>query len=129
MNVKLTLDVGSASKFTAKLHQKQRLTIDAGKQAVHEAAKLVYDDSQTRVPFVTGALWASGRIANDDSAYMGRSIIGYGDSTINPTTGKSTASYAVDAEEKHKFLENALLDNASMVGEYLRNLITQEFQK
>lgn len=126
--IKFTLEAGSASRFTANLHKKQRSTIQAGKEAVHEAAKLVYDDSQTQVPFVTGALWASGRIANDDSGHVGRSVIGYGDSTVNPTTGKSTASYAVDAEEKHKFLENALLNNTTQVGEHLRNRIAQEFQ-
>ena len=126
--IKLTLELGSASKFTANLHRKQRNIIHAGKEAIHEAARIVYDDSQTRVPFKSGALWASGKLVNDDSNNIGRSVIGYGDSTVNPDTGKSTASYAVDVEEERKFLENALLDNTTQVGEYLRNRMTQEFK-
>jgi len=126
--IKISLETGSASKFTANLHRKQRLTIAAGKEAVYEAARYVYDDSQERVPFVTGALWASGTVARDDENNVGRSVIGYGDSTLNPATGKTTASYAEDVEADHKFLENALLDNATYVGEILRARVAQEFQ-
>ncbi len=126
--IKISLETGSASRFTAKLHQKQRMVIHAGKEAVYEAGRIVYDDSQTRVPFSTGALWASGAIARDDLDYVGRTVIGYGDNTLNPSSGKTTASYAEDVEEKHKFLENALLDNATQVGELLRNRVMQEFQ-
>ena len=127
--IRMKLETSSANKFIANLRKKQLSTTQAGKEAIHEAAKLVYDDSQAYVPFVTGTLWASATIVNDDSENVGRSIIGYGDNTVNPTTGKSTASYAVDAEEEHKFLENALLNNSTQVGEYLRNRIMQEFQK
>ena len=104
------------------------MVIHTGKEAVYEAGRIVYDDSQTRVPFSTGALWASGTIARDDSNHVGRTVIGYGDNTLNPSSGKTTASYAENAEEKHKFLENALLDNATQVGELLRNRVMQEFQ-
>ena len=127
--IKLYLDVGSASKFTADLHRRQRFTIAAGKEAVHEAANMIFDDSQTRVPFVTGALWASGRVVDDDSNNIGRSVIGYGDSSINPTSGKTTASYAEDIEAKHKFLENSLIDNAAATSEIFRKHIAEEFQK
>ena len=127
--IKIFLETGSASKFTSKLHQKQRLTIAAGKEAVYEAAQLVYEDSQNNVPQVTGALWASGTLSKDDRNNVGRSIISYGDSTTNPTSGKTTASYAVDVEENHKFLENALLNNVTQVGEILRNRLAAEFQK
>ena len=63
--IKISLETGSASRFTAKLHQKQSMVIHAGKEAVYEAGKIVYDDSQTRVPFSTGALQASGTIARE----------------------------------------------------------------
>lgn len=80
------------------------------------AVNKVFQMAQSRVPRVTGALASSGRTAKSGNQYTLRRTIGYGDSTINPTTGRATASYAVRVHEvfdvahpgSYKWLETSL---------------------
>ena len=125
MMVNFSVNTASFSKLNAKLHRKKVDAIQAGKEVVHDTAKLVFAESQIRIPRKTGALANSGKYIHQDTSTKAESVIGYGDSSTNPVKGKTTASYAVKQHEsprKGKWLENALLDCSSI---YKVELITK----
>ena len=125
MRVNFTVDTASFSRLTAKLHRKKNDIIYAGKKAVHDTAELVFAESQIRIPKKTGALANSGKVEHQDTNEAAISVIGYGDSSTNPQTGRTTASYAVEKHESPrngKWLENALLDCTDI---YKEELVTQ----
>ena len=77
------------------------------------------------MPKQTGGLAMSGKVVNQDTNQVAISVIGYGDSAINPSTGKTTASYAVEQHESPhngEWLENAILDCTEI---YRDALVTQ----
>lgn len=126
MKVNFQTDTASFARLTAKLRQKKNLTIDAGKTAVHETANAVFAKSQRAIPRKTGALAASGKVVHQDTGTAATSIIGYGDSSINPATGLPTSSYAVakhEAPRNGKWLENAMLDSSDLYRETLESRI------
>ncbi len=128
MSVSLVVDTASFSRVTAKLHRKKNDAIYAGKKAVHDTAELVFAESQIRIPRKTGALAQSGKVEHQDTNTAAISVIGYGDSSTNPVTGRTTASYAVEKHESPrngKWLENSLLDCSAIYKEELQTQITR----
>ena len=128
MKASFDINTASFSLVTAKLHRKKKDAIYVGKKAVHDTAELVFTESQIRIPSKTGALARSGKVVNQDTNYAAISIIGYGDSSINPATGKTTASYAVEQHESPhngKWLENSVLDCTSIYKEELYTQISK----
>lgn len=128
MRVSFVVDTTSFSKVTAKLHRKKNDAIAAGKKAVHDTAELVFAESQIRIPKKTGALAQSGKVDHQDTNTAAISVIGYGDSSTNPVTGRTTASYAVEKHESPrngKWLENSLLDCSTIYKEELQTQITR----
>ena len=128
MKASFDINTASFSLVTAKLHRKKNDAIFAGKKVVHDTAELVFAESQIRIPRKTGALARSGKVVNQDTNYTAISIIGYGDSSINPATGKTTASYAVEQHESPhngKWLENSILDCAPIYKEELHTQISR----
>ena len=126
MNVTLQVDTASFSRVTAKLHQKKNFAISAGKSAVHDTAEAIFSAAQMNIPRKTGALAASGKIAYQDSTQTSSAIISYGDSTVNPNTGRPTSSYAVVKHEdprNGKWLENAVLECTDLYRSNLRDKI------
>lgn len=125
MKVSFDINTASFSMVTSKLHRRKKDAILAGTKAVHDTAELVLTDSRLRLPKQTGALAQSGKVVNQDTNNAAISIIGYGDSSINPLTGKTTASYAVEQHESPingKWLENSILDCTEI---YKEELCTQ----
>jgi hypothetical protein len=128
MNVKLEVDTASFSRLTAKLHRKKDFAIYAGKTAVRETAEEIFSQSQIRIPRKTGALAASGKVVHQDNAQTAISVIGYGDSSTNPITGVTTATYAVAKHEdprNGKWLENAVLDCSELYHTNLQDKISR----
>lgn len=128
MKVNLQPDTASFSRLTAKLHQKKNFAIYAGKEVVHETAELIFNTSQLVIPRKTGALAASGKVVHEDTSQAAVSVIGYGDSSVNPVTGVTTASYAVakhEAPNNGKWLENAVLDCTDLYRVNLREKISK----
>lgn len=128
MNVSFVVDTASFARATGKLHRKKKDAIYAGKKAAHETAELVFAESQIRLPTNTGALAQSGKVEHQDTNTAAISVIGYGDSSTNPVTGKTTASYAVERHESPrdgKWLENSLLDCSAIYKEELKTQITR----
>lgn len=122
MKVTWQVDTASFARLTAKLRQKKNLAISAGKSAVHETANTIFTRSQLAIPRKTGALAASGKVVSQDTNQLAVSVIGYGDTSVNPQTGIPTADYAVTKHEdprNGKWLENAVLECSSL---YLNNL-------
>lgn len=125
MMVNFSVNTATFSKLTAQLHRKKVDAIQAGKEAVHDTAELVFAESQIRIPRKTGALANSGKYSHQDTSTKAESVIGYGDTSTNPVTGRTTASYAVEKHEaprNGKWLENALLDCSSI---YKEELVTK----
>ena len=128
MKASFDINTASFSSVTAKLHRKKNDAIFAGKKVVHDTAELVLTDSRLRVPNQTGALARSGKVVNQDTNYTAISIIGFGVSSINPATGKTTASYAGKQNESPhnaKSLENSILDFAPIYKEELHTQISR----
>ena len=128
MKASFDINAASFSLVTSKLHRKKNDAIFAGKKVVHDTAELVLTDSRLRLPKQTGALARSGKVVNQDTNHAAISIIGYGDSSINPVTGKTTASYAVEQHESPhngKWLENSVLDCAPIYKEELYTQISK----
>jgi hypothetical protein len=128
MKVTLRPDTASFARATGKLHQKKKFAIQAGKDVVHETAETIFKTSQLVIPRQTGALAASGKVVHQDTANVAVSVIGYGDSSTNPATGATTASYAVakhEAPTNGKWLENAVLDCSGLYRINLRDKISK----
>lgn len=126
MKVHLQVDTASFSRVTAKLHQKKKFTINAGKSAVHETAESIFSKSQMDIPRKTGALAASGKIVYQDDSQSSSATIGYGDSSVNPKTGIPTSEYAVAKHEdprNGKWLENAMLESTDLYRSNLQDKI------
>lgn len=126
MNVYLNVDTASFSRLTAKLHHKKDFAILAGKVATRETAEMIFNQSQLAIPRKTGALAASGKVVHQDTNSATTSVIGYGDSTVNPVTGVATADYAVakhEATNNGKWLENAMIEGAELYHSKLRERI------
>lgn len=129
MITKIELDVASERIFTNKLQSKQRSTINASVTAVHAAASLVFDLAQATIPVQTGALQASGKITIDVQGDTASAIISYGDNTVNPDTGETTAQYALERHEDitfgegYKWLEKAMLESSDKVVSTLANVL------
>lgn len=96
----------------------------AGEVAVHEAAEVLFAESQRLVPVDTGALKASGRVSQDGL----EATISYGSEDGAGRNGQDTAAYAVPQHERMdfehetgqaKFLEVPLHSQASRVAEVL----------
>lgn len=117
MSVKITLDASSLSHVTNKLQQKEVEVRMSGRNAVAEAAELIFAKAQAKVPRRTGALADSGKITNTTTRPdIIKSTISYGDATINPKTREATRDYAVMRHEQpdnpgYKWLENAMIDS------------------
>lgn len=127
MKVYVLPDTASFSRVTGKIHLKKNLAIYAGKQAVHETAAAIFAQSQLTIPRKTGALASSGKVVHRDTDKVATSIIGYGDSSVNPKTGLPTADYAVIKHEdplNGKWLENAVLNSSDLYRNKLREKIS-----
>jgi len=125
-------DTASFSRVTAKIHLKKNLAIYAGKQAVRETAAAVFAQSQLDIPRKTGALASSGKVVHRDTDRIATSIIGYGDSSVNPKTGLPTSEYAVIKHEdpvNGKWLENAMLNSSELYRNNLREKISGALSK
>lgn len=128
MKVSFDINTASFARVTAKIHRKKNDAIYVGKKAVHDTAELVFAESQIRIPRKTGALAQSGKLEHQDTNQAAISVIGYGDSSTNPVTGRTTASYAVEKHESPrngKWLENSLLDCSEIYKEELQTQITR----
>jgi len=112
----VSIKVTNTTQVATKLRQKEKVVIRACLSAVHITAEAVFNDSQSRIHRVTGALADSGKIVYENTDTSAIAIIGYGDSSTNPKTGFTTASYAVKAHEAFggKWLENAMIDNTEL---------------
>ena len=112
-----------ATKVANVLLKQKEATIQAGLHAVHSTAESVFNDSQMNMHKVTGALASSGKITYADTDTSAIAYIGYGDSSINPQSGETTASYAVEAHEAFngKWLENAMVSNQDL---FRQNLVS-----
>ena len=115
--VSLQLTPNSVSSFQSSLLGAVLRVDSAAGAGIDEAANQVFNLSQSRVPRVTGALANSGKITAQDQGLVHCRQISYGDSTANPRTGKSTASYAALVHEvynvahpnSYKWLELSML--------------------
>lgn len=126
MKVNFVPDTASFSRLTAKLHRKKDEAIYAGKLATRETAEVIFNQSQINIPRKTGALAASGKVEHQDTNSAAVSVIGYGDSSTNSITGRTTADYAVAKHEdprSGKWLENAVLECSDLYRINLRERI------
>lgn len=106
------------------LQNKEAQAVAQAQAVVSEAVTNVLLDSQERMPVKTGALRDSGKTEVKQEGYTIAGYVGFGDSSLNPDTGRTTASYAVEKHEdpeNGKFLENAVYDAAES---FVENLAT-----
>lgn len=85
----------------AVIAAEHRICASAG-TSLTEAANTAFNQAQDKVPKVTGALAASGKVTSEDTPTVLRRTISYGDSTPNPRTGRATSSYATQVHEIYR---------------------------
>lgn len=95
----IDLSPASVQSFVASLQGAAMRVTDASLSGMDSAASRLYERTQASVPRVTGALASSGKVSNQDSGSVLHRIIGYGDKTTNPRTGRATEDYAVRVHE------------------------------
>ena len=118
--VDIKLSESSVSLISSNLQKKVQTVREATNAEMSSFTSHVFERAQQRVPTVTGALSASGNISEQNTDDVLKRVIGYGTSLTNPTTGRTTASYAVERHEvespknpeSYKWLERTMLDSA-----------------
>lgn len=112
------------------LHNKEAEAIAQAQDVVAEAASAVLTQTQEVMPVQTGALRDSGKTETKQEGTVIVGYVGFGDSSVNPQTGRTTASYAVERHEdprNGKFLENTLYDAAETFVENLAGALRKVF--
>lgn len=120
----------NGSQVVNNLQNKEAQAVAQVQEVVSEAVISVLQETQEVMPVKTGALQQSGRTAVDHENYQVIGSIGFGDSSTNPKTGRTTASYAVEKHEdpvNGKFLENSLYNAAETFTEDLAAALQKIF--
>ena len=115
--IKLAIEQTSVTSTINNLKSKEQEIIQAGYVGLHNAANIIFANSQATMPKRTGALSASGKVTMLNAGAFSEATISYGDQTRNTTTGKTTASYAVEKHEdpvNGKWLEHAILNGSEL---------------
>lgn len=127
MRVSVRVDPGV---FEQRMRRREAVAIAASQQAVAQAANTVLTRTQFVMPVKTGALRASGECAVDMENLKIVGSVGFGNTSLNPNTGRTTASYAVEKHEdprNGKFLENTLQDYAEEFLDTLAEALQKAF--
>lgn len=100
--VSLQITPTSVSAFRQSLMAASQRVTKAADNSLDFAASTAFAQAQDRVPRVTGALAGSGKIVKQNTASLLRRVIGYGDSSLNPRTGRATSTYAMRVHEVYR---------------------------
>jgi hypothetical protein len=92
----------SVSAFRQSLTAASHRVVNAANNSLDFAASMAFSQAQDRVPRVTGALANSGKVVKQNTASLLRRVIGYGDSSLNPRTGRATSTYAMNVHEVYR---------------------------
>lgn len=117
-SVGLSISPSSMSGFLTGLREAEARVVMVAQEGMNNAAQQFYDQTQTSVPKVTGALSSSGKVSSQNSGAVLERTIGYGGSNVNPRTRRPTSSYALQVHEiyngahpnSYKWLERTLYD-------------------
>lgn len=125
--MKTSLRVTGLSAFRQGITAAAQKVEMAANNGLSVVADKAFNEAQVKVPRETGALASSGKISNQDTVGYLQRIISYGNSTINPRTGKPTSDYALYVHEvfdeahpeNYKWLETVVRDygNSSFIQE------------
>ena len=128
--MRISVRVANTETVVRNLQKKEAEAIVQAQEAVAQASQEVLTDTQAIMPVVTGALRDSGKTAIEVEGQRIVGYIGFGDSSRNPNSGKTTASYAVEkheASERGKWLENTVYDHADIFMEDLAKALQKAF--
>lgn len=128
--MRISVRVANVETVVRNLQKKEAEAIAQAQEAVAQASQEVLTETQTIMPVVTGALRASGKTATEVEGQKVIGYIGFGDSSRNPVTGRTTASYAVEKHEapvRGKWLENTVYDHANTFMEDLAKALQKAF--
>lgn len=119
MKARIELDTSSLVRVDRELNRRVNNVRAEALNVVKESAEHLFATTQATVPVKTGALRDSGKVTEQNSVDEFTSIISYGGNNVNPTTGETTAQYAVEKHEDpksdgYKWLEKAALQEAEL---------------
>lgn len=94
MSITLKVNPSSMAAFKQSLLVATQRISAASQTGMANAAEQAFNQVQLKTPRRTGALASSGKLTNQSTSNLLKYTIGYGDSTINPLSGKTTSEYA-----------------------------------
>lgn len=136
--IKLTVKDVSINGFCQNLDLLREKVRMAGKEAIAESSKQIFDEAYKTCPTFTGTLRDSMYKEQETSGDEIKAVVGHGGryDKINPVSGTNADSYAVEAHESYKirkvnrvrgatrkWLEKAVNNEAQVYEERIRQKI------
>ncbi len=128
--MRISCRVTNADTVIRNLQTKEAEAITQAQEAVSQAAQEVLQETQDIMPVVTGSLRDSGKAKMAVEGQLVVGYIGFGDSSLNPNTGRATSTYAVEKHEalvNGKWLENTLYNHAETFLDELAGALRKAF--
>ena len=128
MNAKLQISSADLTGFRIHTQAAQNRVENSTKQAFQQTAQKIFNDALNNTPRQTGALAASGNLADKSTGSFMQYVISFGDSTVNPNSHAQTAEYAIKVHEEfnpaspdsYKWLEKTI--NSYSTGTFVSEL-------
>lgn len=128
--MRISVRVTNVETVVRNLQMKEAEAIAQAQEAIAEATQVILKEAQDTMPVVTGALRDSGATAVEVENQQIVGLVGFGNSSKNPTSGRTTASYAESAHEepdRGKWLETPLYNYEPIYLETLANALHKVF--
>lgn len=94
MKTGLTISAASLETFRTGLQIAQGRVEGAAQSAFQASSQKLFMQVLNSTPRITGTLARSGRLTDKSTGELLRSVISFGDDSVNPTNHKKTAEYA-----------------------------------
>lgn len=131
-SIKLTMNMGSVNTVKRNLTTSRSVVINSALEGINTVADNIYDNAENNCPSQTNALKSTLYKESEIDGDIIQANIGHGGKydTINPNTGKSVDSYAVEVhedlnKEQPKWLEKAFNskvdDAANIIANFIRS--------